>query len=277
MITAINSRFTDLNRFPKLVLSLKNRSDSFKKWLVKYNLAVRLATLEMGTETVSGDTVNRFRGKTKFLALLNAIGDSGIEVLQSLGLDLERNDNTAHDEALKWLKGHYEKTENIHVAWVKAATLSQTCGEDELEYLLRVEKHSRKLGFVEGADVENIRERFAISMAVVGLRDESVRRQLMVDENITWKTLLDTLKTKSIAKESNIVVSEARSGGSSNVDSSAKVAEVRTKPAKRMGGGSPIRSSYDDERDSRKYRKSSMSPKSNRYRESLCYICYKPD
>jgi len=77
-----------------------------------------------------------------------------------------------------------------------------------------------------------------------------------------------TLKTKSIAKESNIVVSEARPGGSSNVDSSAKVAEVRTKPAKRMGGGSPNRSSYYDERDSRKYRKSSMSPKSNRYRES---------
>ncbi|KAF6023298.1 hypothetical protein EB796_018388 [Bugula neritina] len=214
---------------------------------------------------------------------------------------LRGNDNTAHDEALKRLKGHYEKTENIHVAWVKAATLSQTCGEDELEYLLRVEKHSRKLGFVEGADVENLRERFAISMAVVGLRDESVRRQLMVDENITWKTLSDTLKTKSIAKESNIVVSEARSGGSSNVDSSAKVAEVRTKPAKRMGGGSLNRSSYNDERDSRKYRKSSMSPKSNRYRESsrdkfrdyrrrrmssessngssdgLCYICYKPD
>ncbi|KAF6026020.1 hypothetical protein EB796_015679 [Bugula neritina] len=122
IIMATNSRFTDLNRFPKLVLSLENQSDSFKKWLVKYNLAVRLATLEMGTETVSGDTVNRFRGETKFLALLNAIGDSGIEVLQSLGFDLERNDNTAHDEALKRLKGHYEKTENIHVAWVKAAT-----------------------------------------------------------------------------------------------------------------------------------------------------------
>ncbi|KAF6027641.1 hypothetical protein EB796_014043 [Bugula neritina] len=105
-------------------------------------------------------------------------------------------------------------------------------------------------------------------MAVVGLRNESVRGQLMVDENITWKTLSDTLKTKSIAKESNIVVAKAKSGSSSIADSSAKVAEVRTKPAKRMGGGSPNRFSYYDERDSRKYSKSSMSPKSNRYRES---------
>jgi len=85
-------------------LSSENQSNSFKKWLVKYNLAVRLATLE--------DIDNRFRGETKFLALLNAIGDSGIEVLQSLCFDLERNDNGAHGEALL-LFYFYKKIFNI--------------------------------------------------------------------------------------------------------------------------------------------------------------------
>lgn len=34
---------------------------------------------------MSENTVNRFRDETKFFALLNAIGGSGIGVLQSLG------------------------------------------------------------------------------------------------------------------------------------------------------------------------------------------------
>ena len=35
-----------------------------------------------------------------------------------------------------------EKKESDHVAWVKAATSSQNCGESKLEFFLTVEKLS---------------------------------------------------------------------------------------------------------------------------------------
>ena len=40
---------------------------------------------------------------------------------------------------MKHLKSYYDKVENIHVEWVKAATLRQNCGRSELEFLLKVE------------------------------------------------------------------------------------------------------------------------------------------
>jgi len=39
-------------------------------------------------------------------------------------------------------------------------------------------------------------------------RDEYLRRQLMLNENITWKALSDILKTRNIARESTATVSE---------------------------------------------------------------------
>ena len=68
---------------PRLEIDPENVSASFSKWYKKYELAARLATINMGTERVDGEHVPRFRGETKLLALLNAIGSNGIDVLES--------------------------------------------------------------------------------------------------------------------------------------------------------------------------------------------------
>ena len=74
-----------------------------------------------------------------------AIGSEGMEVLESLGFDLNSQDTDAYDVALNHLKNYYDQEENEHVAWVKAFTLSQLRRESDLEFLLWVEKHSRNL------------------------------------------------------------------------------------------------------------------------------------
>ena len=193
---------------PRLEIDPENVSASFSKWYKKYELAARLATINMGTEKVGGRQVPRFRGETKLLALLNAIGSDGIDVLESRGFDLNSNTEGDYEVAVEHLKSYYDKVENIHVEWVKAATLRQNCGESELEFLLKVEKQSRKLGFVQGAKIEELRERFATSMALVGLRDESVREKLMMDDKLDWKSLSDALKTRSIAKDSSQLLTD---------------------------------------------------------------------
>ena len=85
----------------------------------------------MGTERVGGRQVSRFREETKLLALLNAIGSDSIDVLESRGCDLNSNTEGDYEVAVEHLKIYYDKVENIHVEWVKAATLRQNCGESE--------------------------------------------------------------------------------------------------------------------------------------------------
>ena len=162
----------------------------------------------MSNEKVDGEYIPRFGGETNLLVFLNTIGSDGIDVLKSLGFDLNSDTEEVYEIAVEHMKSYYDKEENIHVAWVKIATLWQNCGESELEFLLKVEKQSRTLGFVQGAKFEERRERFATSMALVGLRDESVREKLMVDDKLDWKSLSDVLKTRSITKDSSQMLTE---------------------------------------------------------------------
>ena len=136
----------------------------------------------MSTEKIGrGKVLPKFGKEMK----LYAIGSEGMEVLESVGFDLNSQDTDAYDAALKHLKNHYDLEEIEHVAWVQVATCSQLCGENDLEFLLRVEKHSRKLGSASITDVNVLRKRFASSMALAGLRSDLVRQRLLLDEKLT--------------------------------------------------------------------------------------------
>ena len=201
------------DQFPKLQIDLENVAISFRKWLRKFELTSRLAVISMGTEKIGkGKVLPKFKREMKLLALLNAIGSEGMEVLESVGFDLNSQNTDAYDVALNHLKNYYDHEENEHVAWVKATTLSQLCGESDLEFLLRVEKHSRNLGFEPGTDVNALRKKFATSIALAGLRNDVVRQQLLLDKKLTWETLSDSLKAKSIADNSYKILREARQG-----------------------------------------------------------------
>ena len=63
--------------------------------------------------------------------MLNAIGSEGIDVLESVGFGSQ---NTHAHVALNHLRNYYDHKENENVASVKAATLSQLCGESDLEF-----------------------------------------------------------------------------------------------------------------------------------------------
>ena len=56
-------------------------------------------------------------------------------LLESVGFDINSQDTNAYDVALNHLKNYYDHEENEHVAWVKAATLSQHCDESDLKFL----------------------------------------------------------------------------------------------------------------------------------------------
>jgi len=72
----------NLNAFPKLILDEGKVAKSWNLWLTQFQLSVEVTSLDLGSEEVDGAQVNRFRGRTKLLTLLSAIGSEELDTLQ---------------------------------------------------------------------------------------------------------------------------------------------------------------------------------------------------
>lgn len=206
------------NEFPRLNLRSEDRSGSWKSWLSEFQLCVEIVTLRLGYET--GTTNDKFAGRIKLLVLLKAIGKDGRDALTSVGFDMESQTST-YKQAMDQLKTIFDIEETVYVKTMKFVTASQTSGEKENEFLLRVEKLSRSMNF--GVN-EDFRKEFSLAIAVNGLRSASLRRQLMQQTDLTWNVLKDKISARKLARES-----EAIMAGSEHSEASLEVAVVRSK------------------------------------------------
>ena len=86
---------------------------------------------------------------------------------------------------------------------MKFVTVAQAAGENESDYMLRVEKLSRNMDF---GGQETVRERFTLALAVNGLREAALRRLLMQETYLSWKKLKDMINARKLARESEAVL-----------------------------------------------------------------------
>ena len=63
----------------------------------------------------------------------------------------------------------------------KFVSVSQLAGEDDRDYLVRVERVSRDAGF---DDADALRRRYCFVLAINGLRDINLRMQLMAKSSL---------------------------------------------------------------------------------------------
>ena len=202
----------NLNDFPKLEIRSNDVYGSWRSWLTEFELCIELTTMNMGVQRIrEGDqerVVDVFRGRRKLVALLGAIGKEGRETLQSVGFDFQVVDAT-YEQALQRLTEIYGVEETVYVKTMKFVTATQAAGENETDYLLRVANLSRKLNF---GNNDAQRQEFALAIAVNGLREPSLRTKLMERADLNWERLTDTLRTRSIARQSETVLEGARAG-----------------------------------------------------------------
>ena len=199
----------DINSFPKLKIDSGNVTSSWRSWHTEFSLVCEVTELKMGVDQGGHQ---RFQGRTKLLALLNAIGKEGRDVLSSKGFDVSDQART-YDEALDLLRGVYEQADSVYVKTMRFVTVSQNCGELETDYLRRVEKHSREVNF--GANNDAVRASFAVAIAVNGLRESSLRTTLMQEVNLDWQSLTNAVRARQMAKISEDIISEAKCDSSS--------------------------------------------------------------
>jgi len=179
--------------FPKLKVVDSDVSGSWRKFKEEFLLAMEFKVLELG--------VRVFGDRAQVLALLTAIGQEGRDTLKSVGFDMARGNL---EDAWELLCNHYDREENIFVRTQKFVSVTQLTGENDRDYLLRVERLSRD---VEFGPAQATRKRFALVIAVNGLRDSSVRKELMSKSNLDWDTLSRILRTRETAREAAATLS----------------------------------------------------------------------
>ena len=148
----------EMSGFPVLQIDPSNVYGSWKKFLKKFTVAMKFEVTSKGKKTVTVGTdtqeVNAFTDKMKVFALLKAIGDDGLEVLEGLGIDVLDEEALNYDDILKSLKSHYEREESLNVKLRNLSTACQQTGEDSRDFLRRVEFLSRSTGIFKWTETE---------------------------------------------------------------------------------------------------------------------------
>ena len=106
------------------------------------------------------------------------------------------------------LKTHYHREESMFVKAQKFMNAQQGAGEGDCDFLLRVADLSRQQEIGSSTRENAIRERFALCVAVKGLRNVKVRQELMAKPDLTWDKLKATLKARARAFEASAVLGD---------------------------------------------------------------------
>ena len=227
-----------LSEFPMLEIRGDDIHGSWKRWYDEFMLAVEYKEMTLEDVREGGETVRRpvFRDRKKVIALLRAIGEDGREALRSQGFDFQDRD-ASYDDAMRLLRRHYCREDTLFVKTQKFVTVRQMLGEDNRDFLLRVERLSREICGTASAnqavvdEVAVIRERLCLALAVTGLRNSGVRNELMSIVDLTWSNLYTKLAAHSRASESAAVLDRNKSGTSSGSSNSVDISIVKQEVA----------------------------------------------
>ena len=157
------------------------------------------------------------------MALLRAVGHEGRAFLQSVGFNMRES---SYEKAFALLDDHYGRKKNIFVKTDKFVSVSQLAGEDDRDYLVRVERLSRDAGF-DNADA--LRRRYCFVLAINGLRDINLRMQLMAKSSLNWEELKRLLKARSVAMHAIDVLVGNHFDGATSIKREVRVVYNNTK------------------------------------------------
>ena len=196
------AKMINMSNFPKLVIDSDNIHGSFMSWKYDFDVAIELASLKLG---VDDNDQQVFRGRLKLLTLIQAVGSVGKDVFTAVGFNIADEAST-YDQAMGHLEAQFGIQDNIYVRTMRFVTVNQALGEKETDYLLRVNKLSRTMNIPANSD--EVRVGFALALAVNGLRNSDLRRELMERNDLTWDNLNAMLRARQSSKESELILSE---------------------------------------------------------------------
>ena len=103
--------------FPTLKIDPKDVFGSWRSFLSKFSLALKYQVIAAGKTTTndgtSTTTTDNFTEDMKVLSLLNSVGDEGLRVLESQGVEI--GGDLTYDGVLTAPKNHYGREESLNL------------------------------------------------------------------------------------------------------------------------------------------------------------------
>ena len=165
--------------FPTLKIVGSDILGSWKYFREEFSLALRAAKLNFG--------VDQFGDQHTVVALLRSVGEEARKLMVIKGFSIDRGNLI---DAWRILTEHYGCEENIFVKTEKFYSAQQKEGEDDRDYLVRVESLSRDVK-LEHSD--RARQQLALIIAINGLRDSTTRCELMANRICTGMSCVGLL------------------------------------------------------------------------------------
>jgi hypothetical protein len=261
---------------------------SWDTFIKQFELEIEIKTMTSGTKKVR-DNQNRevevpnFSDELKCLALIKAVGSDGQHVLESRGYSIRRP-TLNYEQTLEMLSQHYGREESLNIRTRNFVTVSQYSGEDNRDYIKRVEQLSRNLDFFNSDNrdiheaLQKARENLALMLAVNGLSNMAVRDELLAKRDLTWKDLKEILMSRCTAQESSAKLGKPEP----KVKTEASVSEVQFKESKdkedtkgdkedkereSARSSSKNKKQYDSDSDSDRSYKSKRKGRSSKYHD----------
>ena len=157
-------------------------------------LALKLRKLEIDSRYINNPRI-------KTVALLKAVRHESKTFLRSVGFHMRE---ISYEKASVLLDDLYGKEKSIFAKTEKFVSVSQLAGEDDRDYLLRVERLSHDAGF---DDADAFRRHYCFMLAINGLRDINLRMELMAKSDIDWEELKRLHNARSVTTSAiNILV-----------------------------------------------------------------------
>ena len=236
--------------FPELKIDPSDVFGSSDRFIRQFEVDARLREKACGTRRVGDQDRPVFDDELKCLALIKAVGDEGQRVIESKGHDV-RVDELTYKEVSDILKAHYGREESVNVKTRNFVTARQLSGEDNRDYLRRVEQLSRNLRFFKSENAaasaapQEASQSLAVVIAVNGLRDLAIRRELLAQPELSWERLCEVLMSRCTAEETEAKLEV-------KVEPAQSVSEVRFDDTRnrRYDRGSRPRRDSGDRRDS---------------------------
>ena len=173
MATGGKSFRGDLSGFPSLKIKPNDVNGSWKRFLTQFRLQIKYQILSCGTKSVKVNdeettSVDVFDDQLKCIAFLTSVGS-----LLSKGFRIDQDDFVLnYKDALTALDAHYGREESLNVRIHKMINACQDVGEDNRDFLRRLESMGRNLQvFDQGQSRDKAREKFTDVLVVNGLRD----------------------------------------------------------------------------------------------------------
>ncbi|KAL1461086.1 hypothetical protein WDU94_013017 [Cyamophila willieti] len=158
------------------------KSESWKKWLQRFKLYLKAADVDIKKDD------------KKIAKLLHLIGEYGLEVFNTFGLD-ENDENLKYEDVVKKFTEYFSPRKNITMMRYQFLTRYQQKNEPMESFISDLKIKSLN------CELKELRDDLVRDMIIIGMNDAQLKEKLLSRDNLKLEDVVTECRTAAITKK----------------------------------------------------------------------------